>query len=74
MKFNEYWRKIFSIYESLDELIDELEEEQSAIDKKEYMTEIDEARYCEIYREIDAIQKCMNNLNSAMHSIEAYRK
>lgn len=74
MKFNEYWRKIFLIRESLDELIDELEEEQSAIDEKKYMTEIDEARYSEIYKEIDAIQKCMNNLNSAMHNIEGYRK
>lgn len=74
MKFNEYWRKIFSIRESLEELVDELEEEQSAIDEKKYMTEIDEARYGEIYKEIDAIQKCMNNLNSAMHNIEGYRK
>ncbi len=74
MKFNEYWRKIFSIRESLDELIDELEEEQNAIEEKEYVTEIDEARYGEIYREIDAIRKCMNNLNSAMLDIESYRK
>ena len=74
MKFNEYWRKIFSIYESLDEFIDELEEEQNAIEEKEYMTEIDEARHSEIFSQIDAIQKCMNSLNSAMLDIESYRK
>ena len=74
MKFNEYWRKIFSIYESLDEFIDELEEEQNAIEEKEYMTEIDEARHSEIFSQIDAIRKCMNSLNSAMLDIESYRK
>ena len=74
MKLKEYWHKILSIYESLEELIDELEEEQNAIEEKEYITEIDEARHSEIYKQIDAIRKCMNNLNCAMLDIESYRK
>lgn len=74
MNLKEYWHKILSIYEGLEELIDELEEEQNAIDEKEYITEIDEARYSDIFNQIDAIRKCMNNLNSAMLDIESYRK
>ena len=74
MKLKEYWHKILSIYESLEELIDELEEEQNAIEEKEYITEIDEARYSDIFNQIDTIRKCMNNLNSAMLDIESYRK
>lgn len=74
MKLKEYWRKILSIYEGLEELIDELEEEQNAIEEKEYITEIDEARHSEIFNQIDTIRKCMNNLNSAMLDIESYRK
>ena len=74
MKLKEYWHKILSIYEGLEELIDELEEEQNAIDEKEYITEIDEARYSDIFNQIDTIRKCMNNLNSAMLDIESYRK
>lgn len=74
MKLKEYWRKILSIYEGLEELIDELEEEQNAIEEKEYITEIDEARHSEIFNQIDAIRSCLNNLNSAMLDIESYRK
>lgn len=74
MKLKEYWHKILSIYEGLEELIDELEEEQNAIEEKEYVTEIDEARHSKIFNQIDAIRKCMNNLNSAMLDIESYRK
>ena len=74
MKLKEYWRKILLIYEGLEELIDELEEEQNTIEEKEYIMEINEARHSEIFNQIDAIRKCMNNLNSAMLDIERYRK
>ena len=74
MKLKEYWRKILLIYEGLEELIDELEEEQNTIEEKEYIMEINEARHSEIFNQIDAIRKCMNNLNSAMLDIESYRK
>ena len=74
MNLKEYWHKILLIYEGLEELIDELEEEQNAIEEKEYITEIDEARHSEIFNQIDAVRKCMNNLNSAMLDIERYRK
>ena len=53
MKLNKYYNKIQAIYESLDELIGELEEKQNAIEEKAIdhdrdMTEKEQERYDEI--------------------------
>lgn len=77
MKLNKYYNKIQAIYESLDELIGELEEKQNAIEEKAIdhdrdMTEKEQERYDEIDDQLVAIRECMDNLEYAMSDIEEY--
>ena len=74
---NKYYDKIQAIYESLDELIVELEEKQNAIEEKAIdhdrdMTEREQERYDEIDNQLTAIRECMDNLEYAMSDIEEY--
>ena len=77
MKLNKFYNKIQAIYESLDELIGELEEKQNAIEEKAIdhdrdMTEKEKERYDEIDEQLVAIRECMDNLDYAMSDIEEY--
>lgn len=74
---SKYYDKIQAIYESLDELIGELEEkrdaiEENAIDRDRDMTEKEQERYDEIDEQISAIEECKDNLEYAMGAIEEY--
>lgn len=77
MKITKYYDKINAIYESLDDLIGELEEtrdaiEDKAIDRGRDMTEKEQERYDEIDEQIQAIENCKDNLEYAMSEIEDY--
>lgn len=77
MKLTKYYDKINAIYESLDDLIGELEEKQNAIEDKAIdmdrdMTEKEQERYDEIDEQIQAIENCKDNLEYAMSEIEDY--
>lgn len=77
MKLTKYYDKIQAIYESLDELIGTLEENQIAIEDKAIehdrdMTEKEQERYDEIDEQIRAIETCKDNLEYAMSEIEDY--
>lgn len=74
---SKYYDKIQAIYESLDDLIGELEEkrdaiEEKAIDRDRDMTEKEQERYDEIDEQISAIEECKDNLEYAMGAIEEY--
>lgn len=69
--------KIQAIYDSLDDLIGELEEtrdaiEEKAIDRDRDMTEKEQECYDEIDEQIRTIEECRETLESAMFAIEEY--
>jgi hypothetical protein len=69
--------KIQAIYDSLDDLIGELEEkrdaiEEKAIDKGRDMTEKEQERFDDIVVQINAIEECKDNLDYAMSAIDEY--
>ena len=77
MKLTNYYNKIQSIYDGLDDLIGQLEEKQNAIEDKAIehdrdMTEQEQNRYDEIDEQIRAIDACKDNLEYAMSEIENY--
>lgn len=77
MKLTKYYDRINAIYESLDDLIGELEEtrdaiEDKAIERDRDMTEKEQERYEEIDEQIQAIENCKDNLEYAMSEIEDY--
>lgn len=77
MKLTKYYDRINTIYESLDDLIGELEETRDAIEDKAIergrdMTEKEQERYEEIDEQIQAIENCKDNLEYAMSEIEDY--
>lgn len=77
MKLTNYYNKIQSIYDGLDDLIGQLEEKQNAIEDKAIehdrdMTEKEQNRYDEIDEQIRAIDACKDNLEYAMSEIENY--
>ena len=74
---SKYYEKIQAIYESLDELIGELEEkrdaiEENAIDRDRDMTEKEQERFDDIVVQINAIEECKDNLDYAMSAIDEY--
>lgn len=77
MKLTNYYNKIQTIYDGLDDLIGQLEEKQNAIEDKAIehdrdMTEKEQNRYDEIDEQIRAIDACKDNLEYAMSEIENY--
>ena len=77
MKLNNVYNKIQAIYESLDELIGELEEKRDAIEEKAIdngrdMTEKEQERFDDIVVQINAIEECKDNLDYAMSAIDEY--
>ena len=74
---SKYYEKIQVIYDSLDELIGELEEkrdaiEEKAIDRDRDMTEKEQERFDDIVVQINAIEECKDNLDYAMSAIDEY--
>lgn len=74
---SKYYEKIQSIYDSLDDLIGELEEkrdaiEENAIDRDRDMTEKEQERFDDIVVQINAIEECKDNLDYAMSAIDEY--
>ncbi len=77
MKLTKYYDKIQAIYDSFDDLIARLEENQNAIEEKAIdhdreMTETEQNKYDEIDEQIQAIEACKDNLEYAMSEIEEY--
>lgn len=77
MKLTKYYDRINAIYESLDELIGELEEKKNIIEDKAIeqcrdMTEREQRRFDELDFTIGAIENCKDNLEYAMSEIEDY--
>ena len=74
---SKYYEKIQAIYDSLDDLIGELEEkrdaiEENAIDRDRDMTEKEQERFDDIVVQINAIEECKDNLDYAMSAIDEY--